>query len=522
MGKDTFYITTPIYYVNDIPHVGHAYATVGADVLARYKRACGMEVFLLTGTDEHGQKVAKAAVEKGYATPKAFVDDIVVHYKKAWEILGISYDRFIRTTDEDHYAVCKEFFSRVQKAGYIEKRAYEGWYCLHEETFYLEKDLQQPGNLCPECQRPAIITKEENYFFLQNKLTDTLKSFLKDHPDFILPESRRNEVLGSYLNVEGGVMDISISRSTVKWGIPVPGDEHQVLYVWFDALLNYLTATGWPKAGYEKLWPADVHIIGKEILRFHAVLWPAMLIAAGLEPPKKVFGTGWIVNDGKKMSKSLGNVIDPIDWSNKFGAEVLRYYLLREVPFGSDASLSEAGIQHKYNTELANDIGNLLSRTLSMVEKYFEGKVPQPHGGPDPLRAEAEKLWTNYSVKMEALAFHEALEAILVLARRANKYVGDNEPWKLAKDPQKKDELANCLYTLAESLRLMGLCLSPFMPKTSARMLQQLGLGEEVVSPRGALAQGGLEQACVFGGLKPGTAIAKGDALFPRPEVTAA
>jgi methionyl-tRNA synthetase len=520
MEKKTFYISTPLYYVNDVPHIGHAYSTIGADVLARFKKACGEKVFLLTGTDEHGQKVAKAAEEKGMASPKAFADSIVVHFKKAWEVLGIRYDRFFRTTDEDHYAAAKEFFLRVQKAGYIEKRSYEGWYCVYEETFHLEKDLGA-GNTCPECGRPATRMQEENYFFTQSRLAEGLKAFLQEHPDFIQPETRRNEVLGSYLNAEGGVQDISITRSSVKWGIPVPGDEKQVLYVWFDALINYLTATGWPKEGYEKLWPADVHIIGKEILRFHAVLWPSMLKAAGLEVPTKVFGTGWIVNDGKKMSKSLGNVIDPIDWAERFGSDVVRYYLLRDVPFGLDASVSEAGLKSRYDTELADVYGNLLSRTLTIIEKQPGKKLPAGSGSAaaSEFRQHAAEFKAKYLTHMERLEFHLALEALFALLRQANRYIDEKAPWKLAKDPSAEAQalMIQVLAEMHETLRVASLALLPFMPGKAKAALEHLGYPVASIAEDSSLQGRTLQDELAWDEKRAaGVEVSKGQPLFPK------
>jgi methionyl-tRNA synthetase len=518
-----FYITTPLYYVNDVPHAGHAYATISADVLARYKRACGREVFLLTGTDEHGQKIEKAAAEKGAASPKAFADSIVPAFKKAWEVLDISYDRFIRTTDDDHKAAATELWKRVQAAGYIEKRNYEGWYCIYEETFHLEKDLHQPGNLCPECDRPAQKTQEQNYFFKLSAFGPKLKEFLDANPDLVQPASRRNEVLGSYLDAKDGVQDISISRATLKWGIPVPGDPDHVFYVWFDALTNYLSATGWPDPKYRELWPADVHIIGKEILRFHAVLWPAMLLAAGVETPKQVYGHGWLVNDGKKMSKSLGNVIDPLDWAGRFGTEVLRYYLLREVPFGQDGSISEAGIEGRYNAELANGLGNLLSRSAALCEK--NAVVFAPWSGAEDadkeLLAVAAATKAKYLKAMDALAFHEALEAVNELIRAANKYVDERAPWTLAKDKSEAGQkaLGHVLYAVAEAGRLCLVALAPWMPKTAEKGLAGLGYAPgSLFGPRTESKGETLDALLDWGKLPAGLSLKKGEGLFPRME----
>ena len=367
----SFYVSTPIFYVNDVPHLGHAYATLGADVLARFMRGCGREVVFSTGTDEHGLKVEKASREKGFASPQALVDETAPRYNALWSKLAITHDRFIRTTDADHKAVATRFWRTVAANGFIEKRQYQGWYCVHEETFWPESQLRQPGNLCPDCGRPAELGTEENYFFKQTAFVERLRAHLASHPDFVAPALRRNEILGSYLNAENGVHDQSVSRSNFTWGIPVPGDPAQVIYVWFDALINYITMAGWGQDDerFAKVWPADVHIIGKDILRFHAVLWPAMLMAAGIELPKQVFGTGLIMNDGVKMSKSLGNAIDPHDWIDRYGADTVRYYLLREIPYGQDGSISESGIVVRYNAELANGLGNLLSRCAALCEK---------------------------------------------------------------------------------------------------------------------------------------------------------
>ncbi len=525
MSEKKFYITTPLYYVNDVPHVGHAYSTIGADVLARFMRANGRQVYLLTGTDEHGQKIAKAAVEKGYASPKALADEVAPRFNELWSILGITHDRFFRTTDADHYAAATEFFTRVRAKGFLEKRSYEGWYSVQDETFWLESQLVQPGNLAPDSGHACVKMSEENWFFLLSKFQEQLTTILAGRPDFIQPEIRRNEVLGSYLKAEGGVHDLSVTRSGTKWGIPVPGDEKQVLYVWFDALINYLTATGWPKDGFEDTWPADVHIIGKDILRFHAVLWPGMLLAAGFSEaqlPRTVFGTGFILNDGKKMSKSLGNSVDPGLWAKEYGAEVLRYYLLREVPFGQDGSISTDTIESRYNTELANDVGNLLSRTLGMMEKYLGGIVPaKPAVANDPLHDELNSFAVEYANAMQGLQFHVALEAVLKRVRRANQYVDEQAPWTLAKQGDaSKGALENCLYNLAETARLSALALAPFMPQAADKALQRLGFAPEQFFDARTQAKGpALAELLKWGGLPAEQKVSKGEPLFPRREV---
>jgi methionyl-tRNA synthetase len=526
-----FYITTPLYYVNDVPHVGHAYSTIGADVLARFMRARGRAVVLQTGTDEHGQKIAKAAAEKGLAGPKELADAVAPRFEELWRILDISHDRFYRTTAPAHYAACQEFFRRVQANGYLEKRAYEGWYSVADETFWLESQLLQPGNLAPDSGYPCVKMKEENWFFLLSRLQSRLRAHVLAKADFIRPELRRNEVLGSYLNVDGGVQDISVTRSGVKWGIPVPGDDSQVLYVWFDALINYLAGTGWPGTDFESEWPVDVHIIGKDILRFHAVLWPGMLLAAGLPEdllPRQVFGTGFIVNDGQKMSKRLGNVVDPVDWAGRYGADVLRYYLLREVPFGLDGSISAAGLEARYNAELANGLGNLLSRVAALCEKNAvrftawrgaDGSVDRE------LLDAAAALKNAYLPAMEKLAFHEALEAINALVRAANKYMDERAPWTLAKDKTAEGaaKLAHVLYAVAEAARLAVCALAPFMPKTAERCLGALGYAPAaLLGPRGEARGEPLDALLDWGKLPAGLALKKGEAIFPRREATRA
>lgn len=505
----TTYITTPIYYINDVPHIGHAYTTIAGDVLARYKRLIGEKVFYLTGTDEHGQKVA-AAAEKKKLLPQAFVDSLIPHFKNAWQKLEISNDDFIRTTEPRHTKVVQEIFTKLLKQGDVYKGEYKGWYCSVCETFWTETQLI--NNKCPnvECKREVQKLKEESYFFKLSKYEKKLLDYIEQHSEFIQPESRKNEIVNF---IKQGLKDLSISRTTFKWGVPIREDKKHVIYVWFDALINYLSALGYnpQNNSFEKaFWPADVHIMGKEIVRFHAVIWPAMLMALDLELPKIVFGHGWWTVEGNKMSKTTGNVIDPVKLSEEFSVDVTRYFLLREVPFGTDGDFSKASLIHRFNSDLANDLGNLLNRSLAMTNKYFKGEIP-PLNKPNKLDTEVIELGRHLPAKiktaMETLKFNIVLDHIWELVRRANKYVEESAPWTLSKEGKTK-ELGNVMHVLLAVLRITAIYLSPFMPETAEKMWQQLGLGE-------------LKNIkdLTIDGIKPGILVQKGQPLFPRIEI---
>lgn len=510
MSKGNFYLTTPAYYVNDVPHIGHAYCEIASDVFARFKRMEGYDVFFVTGTDEHGDKIARSAEERGKA-PKEWADIVVARFIEAWKRLNISYDLLIRTTDDYHEAGVRRLFETIRENGYIYLGDYEGWYCVPCEAYWTEKQLVE-GN-CPDCGRPVELLKEKSYFFKLSAFEKKLLDHIESNPGFIEPETRRNEILS---RIRQGLNDLSISRTTVKWGIPVPGDPDRVIYVWIDALINYVTACGYgiDEERFRSLWPADLHLIGKEILWFHTVIWPAMLMAANLPLPKGVFGHGWWTVEGQKMSKSLGNVVDPIELSQRYGSDAVRYFLLREGAFGKDSDFSLAAMITRINNELANDLGNLLSRTLGMIKRYNDGNIPGA-GDKNALDAElsdmAEGLSARVKPQFDNLQFSSVLEEIWAFVRRCNKYVEENAPWELAKKPEGKDRLGTVLYNLAESLRIITIMITPFMPTAASKMWSRLGLEHfEEVS---------FDQASEWGILREGTVTVPGDPLFPKVEM---
>lgn len=472
---EKFYITTPIYYPSANFHIGHCYTTIIADSIARYKRLAGYDVFFLTGTDEHGEKIEKKAKENG-VTPKEYVDKIVDNAKDLWKSLGISYDKFIRTTDEYHEKAVQKIFNKLYEQGDIYKGEYEGLYCTPCESFWTETQLVD--GKCPDCGRDVHIVKEESYFFKLSKYQDKLIKLYEEHPEFIQPESRKNEMLNNF--IKPGLEDLCVSRTTFNWGIPVTFDAKHVVYVWIDALTNYITALGYMSDDdslFKKYWPADLHLVGKEIVRFHTIIWPALLMALDLPLPKKVFGHGWLIIDGGKISKSLGNYKDPREYIDLYGVDAIRYFALREVPFGNDGTFSESALISRTNADLANILGNLVNRTISMSYKYFDGIVLEPTCKEEmdiDLINSVSNLYKIVDEKMEELHISEAIDAIFDVLRKCNKYIDDTTPWVLAKDEAKKERLATVLYNLLESIRICAILLSPFMPTSVDKILYQL------------------------------------------------
>lgn len=504
-----FYITTPIYYVNDVPHIGHAYTTIAADVMARWKRMEGYDVLFCTGTDEHGQKIHRAAESQGLH-PKELADRVVENFKNLWVKLNISYDDFIRTTEERHEKVVQEVFKRMIETGDIYKGIYEGWYCVFCETFWSESQLLD-GMRCPDCGRGVERVSEETYFFRLSKYQDRLLEHMEKNPDCVRPESRFNEV---YSFIKMGLKDISVTRTTVKWGIPFPADPSHVIYVWFDALINYLTVAGYlqDEEKFSKYWPVVHHLVGKDILRFHAVIWPAMLMALGLNPPKMVFAHGWWTVEGEKMSKSKGNVVDPNEVVDKYGVDSFRYFLLREVPFGLDGDFSREAFINRVNAELADNFGNLLNRTLAMVEKFFGGLVPDP-GVEEAIDREiaslAQETFKKAREYMNEFGFDKALKEIIGFSSRLNKYIDETAPWVLAKEG-KMERLSRVLYTLLEGLRFLVLMLTPFIPESCHKAWSMLGL-------EGRPEDVGFS-SLEWGNFPKGISVKSGEILFPRIE----
>ncbi|EJP31104.1 methionine--tRNA ligase [Selenomonas sp. FOBRC9] len=510
--KTPFYITTPIYYPSAKLHIGHAYCTTVADTIARFKRLAGYDVFFLTGSDEHGQKIQQAAEKEG-VTPEAYVDRIVAGFQELWQLLGISYDDFIRTSEERHHELVQNIFQQIYDQGDIYKGEYKGLYCTPCESYWTELQLDENGN-CPDCHRPVQEVSEEAYFFRMSKYADRVLAYIKEHPDFIQPVSRRNEMISF---IEQGLEDLCVSRTSFDWGIPVPFDPKHVVYVWFDALTNYLTPIGYmhDKETFRKYWPCDVHLVGKEIVRFHTIIWGCMLMALGLALPKKVYGHGWLIVDGAKMSKSVGNVVDPIALIEEFGADAIRYFLLREITLGQDGNISRDALINRINSDLANDLGNLLHRTLSMAKKYRGGVIAKGTGETAfdaSLEEMAAETVKTYTAQMEAMELSPAIRTVWAFIARTNKYIDETAPWTLAKDEAKAGQLDSVLYHLVEALHITSILIAPFMPVTARRIHAQLGFADDFDAVQ-------LADIAHWGRVADGHTVGTAEQLFPRIEI---